>query len=156
MNKFLVFLLLLQSGQLFAQARLRKLPGTINHPAINVSAPYISLDGNTLVFISDNSDENQLTMFYTTKKDAVNWKEPVMMPKTVNNRLNYLHGFALSADGKSLYLSSLKSGGLGGFDILVSQLKGAIWSEPINLGLPINSLGQEACPSLAPDESALY
>lgn len=140
----------------FGQAKLRKLPSTINHPAINVYSPYISLDGNSLVYISDNSDENQLTMFYTVKKDAVNWKEPVMLPKTVNNRLNFLGGFALSADGKTLYISSLKSGGLGGFDILVSPLKGTVWAEPVNLGLPINSREHEACPSFTPDESTLY
>ncbi|MEQ8425535.1 MAG: hypothetical protein RIA63_12550 [Cyclobacteriaceae bacterium] len=158
MNKSgLTFLtLVFLSIHCFGQTRLRKLPITINHPAINVTAPYISLDGNSLVFISDNSDENQLTMFYTTKKDAVNWKEPVMMPRSVNNRLNFLRGFALSPDGKTLYLSSLKSGGLGGFDILVSQLRGTIWSEPVNIGLPINSSGQEACPSLTPDGSTMY
>lgn len=149
-------LFLLISIHCTGQSRLRKLPSNINHPAINVSSPYISLDGNSLVFISDNSDENQLTMFFTTKRDAVNWNDPVMMPKTVNNRLNFLNGFALSADGKTLYLSSLKSGGLGGFDIVVSQLKGTTWSEPENLGLPINSIGHEAAPSLTADESTLY
>lgn len=157
MNKLLhtvIFFFVLFQG--YGQAKLRKLPATINHPAINVSSPYISLDGNSLVFVSDNSDENQLTLFYTTKKDAVNWKEPVMMPKAVNSRLNFLQGFALSSDGKTLYLSSLKSGSLGGYDILVSQLRGAIWSEPTNLGLPINSISQEACPSLTPDESTIY
>ncbi len=149
-----IFLLHSLTG--FSQTRLRKLPITINHPAINVSAPYTSFDGNTLVYISDNSDENQLTMFYTTKRDAVNWKEPIMLPKTVNNRLNFLNGFALSPDGRRIYLSSLKSGGLGGFDIVTSDLRGAIWSEPVNLGLPINSLSHEACPSVSIDESTLY
>jgi len=151
-----VFLCTVLSIQTFAQAKLRKLPITINHPAINVTSPYISFDGSTLVYISDNSDENQLTMFYSTKKDAVNWKEPVMLPKSVNNRLNFLNGFALSADGRRLYISSLKSGGLGGFDIFSSDLKGAIWAEPTNFGLPINSNAHEACPSLSPDESTLY
>lgn len=101
----LIFTLIAQLGA--GQAKLRKLPVTINHPAINVSSPYISLDGNTLVYISDNADENALTMFYTTKKDAVNWKEPVMMPRHVNSRLNLLRGFALTADGKALYISAL-------------------------------------------------
>ncbi|HEY5691868.1 MAG TPA: hypothetical protein VIS49_10455, partial [Cyclobacteriaceae bacterium] len=155
-TKLVLIITTLISLPSFGQAKLRKLPSTINHPAINVYSPYISLDGNTLVFISDNSDENQLTLFYTVKKDAVNWKEPVMLPKTVNNQLNFLGGFALSSDGKTLYISSLKSGGLGGFDILVSPLKGTVWAEPRNLGLPINSREHEACPSLTPDESVLY
>ena len=154
--KLASLLLVFTSFQCLGQAKIRKLQSVINHPAINVYSPYISLDGNSLVFISDNADENQLTMFYSVKKDAVNWKEPVMMPKTVNNRLNFLGGFALTADGKTLYISSLKSGGLGGFDILVSELKGAIWAEPTNLGLPINSREHEACPSLTVDESEIY
>lgn len=154
--KLSILLTAFLSIQCLGQARLRKLPATINHPAINVYSPYISLDGNTLVFISDNSDENKLTMFYAAKKDAVNWKEPVMLPKTVNNGLNFLGGFSLTADGKTIYISSLKSGGLGGFDILSSQLKGTIWAEPTNLGLPVNSREHEACPSLTPDESTLY
>lgn len=157
MNKLFSLLLLpIITVTCFGQSKLRKLPSTINHPAINVTSPFISLDGNSLIFVSDNSDENQLTLFYTTKKDAVNWKEPVAMPKTVNNRLTFLRGFALSPDGKTMYLSSLKSGGLGGFDLWVSQLRGSFWAEPVNLGLPVNSNGQEACPSIAPDESALY
>ncbi len=154
--KFPLLIILLISFQSFGQAKLRKLPASINHPAINVYSPYVSLDGNTLVFVSDNADENQLTLFYAVKKDAVNWNEPAMLPKTVNNRLNFLGGFALGADGRTLYISSLKSGGLGGFDILVSQLKGTIWAEPTNLGLPINSREHEACPSVSPDESAIY
>lgn len=154
--KLASLLLVFMSLQSLGQAKVRKLQSVINHPAINVFMPYVSLDGNSLVFVSDNADENQLTMFYSVKKDAVNWKEPVMMPKTVNNRLNFLGGFALTADGRTIYISSLKSGGLGGFDILVSQLKGTVWAEPINLGLPINSREHEACPSLSPDESEIY
>lgn len=152
----IVLLFTLVSASCLGQAKLRKLQSVINHPAINVSYPYISFDGNSLAFISDNSDENQPTLFYSVKQDPVNWKDPVMMPKSVHSRLNFLGGFALNTDGKTLYLSSLKSGGLGGYDLFVSQLKGSVWAEPTNLGLPINSREHEACPSLSPDESTIY
>ncbi|MEQ9592661.1 MAG: hypothetical protein RLN86_08690 [Cyclobacteriaceae bacterium] len=158
MNKraWILSILIGASLSSFGQSRLRKLPTIINHPAINVSAPYISLDGNSLIYVSDNADENALTMFHTVKKDAVNWKEPVMLPRTVNSRLNFLKGSALSSNGQQLYISSLKGGGLGGFDILVSELRGKVWSEPINIGLPINSSGHEACPSLTADGNMIY
>jgi len=132
------------------------MPNNINHPAINVSTPYISFDGNTLVFISDYGEDNTLIMNYTSKIDAVNWKDPVVMPKNVNNRLNYLKGFALSQDGKTLYLTSQKSGGLGGYDILSSTLMGTVWSEPKNFGSPINSNKQEGTPSVTADGNVMY
>jgi hypothetical protein len=135
---------------------MRKLPNNINHPSINVSAPFISMDGNSMIFISDYSEDNLLTMKYTVR-DGVNWKEPVQMSKTLNNlKLNYLRGFALNADGKVLYLTVQKFGGIGGFDILISELKGAIWSEPMNPGTPINSKLHDGCPSVTVDGNVIY
>lgn len=140
---------------LFAQAKIRKLPNNINHPSINVYAPYISFDANALVFLSDNSEDNQPAMFYTFKENA-DWKDPVLAPKQVNTRLNFLRGYGLSADGKKLYFSSMKSPGIGGYDILFSEFKAGAWSDPQNLGTPINSKSNEACPSFTADGNALY
>lgn len=157
MNRSYLFAFLVLTGTLcHGQAKIRKMPNNINHPAINVSTPYISFDGNTLVFISDYGEDNTLVMNYTTKIDAVNWKDPVVMPKNVNNRLNYLKGFSLSQDGRTLYVTSQKSGGVGGFDIHSSALMGAVWSELKNFGAPINSNKQEAAPSVAADGNTMY
>lgn len=157
MKRFLLIPVILMSiTWCFGQAKIRKMPNNINHPAINVSAPYISLDGNSLIFISDYGEDNTLIMNYTTKVDAVNWKDPAVMPKNVNSRLNFLKGFALSQDGRTLYITSLKSGGLGGYDILSSTLSGTTWSEPKNFGLPVNSGKHEGAPSLTADGSVVY
>ncbi|MEK6781644.1 MAG: hypothetical protein AABY93_08055 [Bacteroidota bacterium] len=95
-------------------------------------------------------------MNYTTKEGG-NWKDPVMMSKTVNNtKLNFLKGYALNSDGKILYLTNQKFGGIGGFEILISELKGTIWSEPMNPGMPINSKLHDGCPSVSVDGSTLY
>ncbi len=140
----------------FGQAKTRKFPSPVNHPAINVSTPFISLDGNSMIFIADNGEDNMLTINYTSK-DGVNWKEPIAMSRTVNNaKLNFLKGFALNADGKIMYLTNQKAGGIGGFDILISELKGAIWSDPVNPGTPINSKLHDGCPSVAVDGNTLY
>ncbi len=140
----------------FGQAKTRKFPSPVNHPAINVSTPFISLDGNSMIFIADNGEDNMLTINYTSK-DGVNWKEPIAMSRTVNNaKLNFLKGYALNADGKVMYLTNQKAGGIGGFDILISELKGAIWSEPVNPGTPINSKLHDGCPSVTVDGNTLY
>ena len=137
-----------------SQAKVRKLSTIINHPSLNLFAPYISSDANALIFLSDNAEDHALTAFYTFR-DKADWKEPQVLPKSVNTRLNFLRGYGLSADGGELYFSTMKSPGVGGFDICVSEWKGA-WANPVNLAAPINSKGHEACPSLTPDGNTLY
>jgi hypothetical protein len=138
------------------QTNVRKLSNTINHPAINVSAPYISLDGNSMVFVSDYGEDDALILNYATKKDPVNWNDPMVIPKNINTRLTYLWGFALSEDGKTLLLTSLKGGGLGGYDIHISELQGTTWTEPRNPGLPLNSNLNDGAPSMTADGHTMY
>src|SRR5688572_18352785 len=115
----------------FAQSKTRRLPGSINHPSVNVYAPYTSADASTLVFISDNAEDNALVPFFTFREGA-DWREPQPLPKQVFTRLNFLYGNTVSADGKKLYFSTLKSQSVGGYDMWVSELRGATWGEPVN------------------------
>jgi len=150
----LVCLILLAPAMAAGQARVRKLSTVINHPSLNVSAPFISTDANAVVYLSDNSEDHALTPFFSFRENA-DWKEPQVLPKNVNTRLNFLRGYGLSADGSTLYFSTMKSPGVGGFDICSSKWKGA-WGNPVNLGAPVNSKAHEACPSLTPDERTMY
>lgn len=151
----LISLTCVASIQLFGQARLRKLPYTINRGSVNNYAPYVSLDGNSLVYISNMAEDDALTMVYTVR-EGVTWKEPFIVPKPINTRSNFLKGHALNADGKILYFTSSKSSGLGGFDMYGSQLIGGSWREPENLGYPVNTNGHEGCPSFSFDGTMLF
>lgn len=142
-------------SDLCGQAKIRKLPNNINHPSINVYAPYMSFDANALVFLSDNTEDHIPAIVYSLKESA-DWKDPITPPKYINGRLNFLRGYALSADGKRLYFSSMKSPGVGGYDILFSDFKGASLVEPQNLGIPVNSKGNEAAPSFTFDGNTIY
>jgi hypothetical protein len=93
----LVVALVLLTMTAQGQAKVRKLATNLNHPAINNYAPFISLDGNSMVYLADVAEDHALTMNYTTRA-GVNWKDPVTLPKTVNNHLNYPKGYALSPD----------------------------------------------------------
>lgn len=137
------------------QAKVRKMSSTINHPSLNIFAPYISTDANALVFLSDNAEDNALTPFFTFRESG-DWKEPQVLPKTINTRLNFLRGYSLSADGGTLLYTTLKSPGVGGFDIWLSEWKGSVWANPVNPGAPINSRAHEACASLTPDGKTMY
>ena len=119
----------------FGQVKMRRMPPNLNHPAINNFAPFISLDGNSMVYLADVAEDNAITLNYTTRV-GVNWKDPVILPKSVNNRLNFMKGYSLSADGTMLYISNMKSNGMGGFDLYTSQLIGNRWDEPVNMLLP--------------------
>lgn len=137
------------------QAKVRKLSTIINHPSLNVYAPFISADANALVFLSDNAEDHALTPFFSFRQRA-DWVEPQVLPKNINTRLNFLRGYGLSADGNTLFFSTMKSPGVGGYDICSSQWKGSTWTNYVNLGGPINSKSHEACPSVTPDGKTMY
>jgi hypothetical protein len=159
MRRSVVIALLLESfacACCFGQQRIVKMPFPVNRPSVNNSSPFISLEGRSLLFLSDNTEDNFPTVFYTATADGANWKEPLLLSKSINSKLNYLRGFSLSADGKQMYISSTKGGGLGGYDLYVSNLMGAYWSEPVNVGQPINTKGNEACASMSTDGLQMY
>ncbi|MEJ7643222.1 MAG: hypothetical protein WKF87_01390 [Chryseolinea sp.] len=156
MKKFTLILLMLCAAITYtlAQANTRRLPSIINHPSFNLSAPYISLDGNAILFISDDGEDGSLVVSYSSRES--DWIQPVILPKHVNHRITYLPGYALSADGKRVFFTAAKSPIIGGYDIMTSDLKGTTWSEPQNLGIPINSKTNDGSPSFTPDNSAIY
>lgn len=155
MNRLSVIVcLLLISQTAFSQAKIRRLPNSINNPAINVFAPFISLDGSSMLFISDYTDEGSL-VFYSNRESG-DWKQPVELPKHLNTKLNLLKGYSLSPDGKTLYITSAKSGGVGGFDIWSSDLTGSTWSPIKNLFLPVNTKENEGCATFTPDGRTIF
>lgn len=149
---FLLMILVPAFG--IAQAKIRKLPPTINHPSLNLTAPYMSADGNALVFVSDGGQDGGLIVSYTFRDR--DWNPPADLPKHLNTRLNFLKGYALSADGRTIYLTSAKSPTVGGYDIVSAEIKGATWSSPVNLMMPINSKANEGCPSITPDGKTMF
>lgn len=63
------------------------------------------------------------------------------------NGSNYATGFpALSPDGSTLIFASTQPGGLGGWDIYVSNYQDGTWTTPRNLGSPLNTPGNEVTP----------
>ena len=62
--------------------------------------------------------------------------------------------FSVAADG-SIYFNSGDPGGLGAGDLYVSRFVGGRYTEPVNLGAPVNSEFSEDRPFIAPDESYL-
>lgn len=110
------------------------------------SQPSISADGKTLFFASIREDNigfkegNYTSDIYMTELDADgNWQKAQNLGPTINTDGNDKSPF-LHSDSKTLYFASDGRIGVGGYDIYFSkQLNGEGWSEPINIGYPINT-----------------
>jgi outer membrane protein OmpA-like peptidoglycan-associated protein len=74
------------------------------------------------------------------------WSELINLGRVLNTPFQEMSP-SLNADGTKLYFASNgRKGGLGSFDIYVSNRlddSWTLWSEPVNLGPPINSEGRE-------------
>ncbi|MEO7444758.1 MAG: OmpA family protein [Ferruginibacter sp.] len=105
-------------------------------------------DGRTLLFyMTDKKDsyDNDLYVSFLEKGDT--WSAPKSLGKKINlPGYNEMSPF-IAADGITLYFSSDRPGGLGEQDIWKARRlddRWQKWSEPVNLGSPINTAGSEA------------
>ena len=71
--------------------------------------------------------------------------KPENLGKVVNSK-NWDSQPSLEADGKTLYFSSDRPGGLGKRDIWYTQLIDNIWTQPKNMGMIINTIKDDVTP----------
>jgi outer membrane protein OmpA-like peptidoglycan-associated protein len=72
----------------------------------------------------------------------VSGENPKNLGKTINTELNE-EGVFIHPDGKTIYFSSEAHTSMGGYDIFRSRLENGKWTEPVNLGWPINGPGDD-------------
>lgn len=113
----------------------------INDPIYWDSQPSIASDGKTLYFASDRKGGRGGVDLYVTIKDLVTgiWSKPENLGSVINTNADEKSAF-IHSDFQTLYFSSDGHPGVGGFDIFFSK-KGddGKWSEPKNIGIPINT-----------------
>jgi len=100
----------------------------------------ISKDGKTLYFASNRKGgPGAMDIFKTVLTSSGQWSEPVPLDKVINTPLNEDTPFITENDSL-LYFSSQGHSSMGGYDFFVSMLSpSGTWSEPKNLGYPVNS-----------------
>lgn len=131
------------------------IPG-INTP-MNEGAQSISADGKTIVFTACNrrGDFGSCDLYISEYIDG-RWSRPQNMGPTINSP-SWESQPALSSSGKLLYFASDRGGGLGRRDIWYSiRQNDGRWSEPVNLGAPINTGLNDQSPFIHPDGVSLY
>jgi hypothetical protein len=85
------------------------------------------------------------------------WSAPVNLGPVINSASNDQQP-AISKDGLSLYFTSNRPGGIGGFDMYVSQRPSVDdpWGSPVNLGPIVNTTSDEGNPAFSRDGHLLF
>ncbi len=116
--------------------------------------PTITADGETLIFtrqIGVNED------FWTSKFSDNKWNVAAPLSSNINTPQYNEGAQTISPDGKYLFFTGCnRPDGLGRCDIYVAHRDGAGWSEPYNVGEPVNSKYWESQPAISPDGRTLY
>lgn len=99
----------------------------------------ITEDGKRIFFSSMTKDGmGELDIYYCDGDGNGNWGPAKNMGPAINTR--YAEDSPqISKDGKTLYFSSKGHRGMGGYDIYRTELVNGRWTEPMNMGTPINS-----------------
>lgn len=105
------------------------------------SQPCVSADGKELYFVSRRNGNSDI---YCCQRAADgSWGEPQNLGTPINTMGTEMAPF-IHPDGRTLYFSSDKHIGMGGFDLFVSRRgEDGQWQQPVNLGFPINTNGDE-------------
>jgi Tol biopolymer transport system component len=136
-------------------------------PTINSSStetnntPSISADGLTLYFSSwqtDGPGKIKMDLCKATRQTIDDqWAAPENLGPTINSSVLDWSP-TISADGLLLVFSSDRPGGIGKTDLWMTRRSttDGHWSEPVNLGPPVNSPDIEATPSISADGLLLF
>ena len=114
--------------------------GPVVNSASWESLPSIAPDGKTIYFSSNRpGGYGGMDIWKTEMLEEGVFSEPVNLGPTINTKKNDMAPF-IHPDGRTLYFASDGRPGMGGIDLYYAVLKdNNTWSEPVNLGYPINT-----------------
>ncbi len=138
-------------------AKARRLPRTITSRGNQETSIAFTSDGRRVFFISDRPGGYGGKDIWTAILDQRGrWTEPTNLGSTVNTPYDE-ESLYLAPDDVTLYFSSQGHNTMGGFDIFKTQYRNGRWTQPENLGHPINTPGDDLFFVLAPDgKTAFY
>ena len=101
-------------------------------------------------------DHEDCDIYYSANENGI-WQPLIKLPNTVNTDL-FDGQPTVDATGNTIYFSSNRPGGYGGYDLykIVRKAADTLWSTPINLGPTINTEFDEKTPFIHSDNKTLY
>lgn len=123
---------------------LRRMSSNINGKNSFEGMPSISSDGNILYFASAREGSyGGIDIYKSIKSEKGIWGEAQNLGPVINTAADDKTPF-IHSDSQTLYFASNGRHGMGGFDVFYSQYEGmGKWSEPKNMGYPINTVNDE-------------
>ncbi|MEL7194947.1 MAG: OmpA family protein [Bacteroidota bacterium] len=119
------------------------------------SDPQLSDDGKTLFFTSSRPNGiGGRDIWYSVKQNG-RWQPAQNMGEPINTVGQEISPF-LHPDGESFYFASNDHPGFGFMDLFVTYKTDEGWSEPQNLGYPINTATDEDNIFISPDGRKAY
>jgi outer membrane protein OmpA-like peptidoglycan-associated protein/tetratricopeptide (TPR) repeat protein len=133
-----------------------KLNDNINSKYWEPSA-FISADGSTLYFTSDMPGGfGGRDLYMSHREPDGDWEKSINMGSNINTIYDEDAPF-IHPDGITLSFSSNGHNTMGGFDIFTSLISPEkIWSEPVNVGYPINTTDDDIFYVVSPDNRKAY
>lgn len=108
---------------------------------------HLGADGRVMVFSLIRPDtRGSHDLYVSFRAETGEWSEPRSLGGVVNTPGEEITPY-IAADGETLYFSSDRPGGQGGQDVWVSRRLDETWtnwSEPQNLGTPVNGPADDA------------
>jgi OmpA-OmpF porin, OOP family len=104
------------------------------------SQPSLSADGRTLYFVSDRRGGlGRRDIWVSTLNDKGVWTKARNLGKPINTIYDEISPF-IHVNSRTLYFASNGLTGFGGYDIFFTEKDTALaWTEPVNIGSPINT-----------------
>ena len=141
----------------FAPENLGPNVNTTGYEYINA----VSLDEKQLYFTRKGSDQYSDEGFYVSLSDLspsgqLNWNPAAEIGEPLNTPGNE-GALCVSPDGSTIIITCCsRRDSYGSCDLYTSRRIGSTWSEPENLGKPVNTASWESQPCLAADGRTLY
>lgn len=103
----------------------------------------ISADGKFLYFTSNRKGGFGGTDIYVSEKQKDGtWGTATNLGANINTNKDE-EGPYIHPDGETLYFSSNGRIGMGGFDVFYSKKNNNVWTTPINMGAPLNTVDND-------------
>jgi tetratricopeptide (TPR) repeat protein len=112
----------------------------------------LSYDGKKMLLVKRADVNNDI---FISEFDGRMWSKAMPISENINSRNNEDYA-SFSKDGNTIYFTSDRRGGNGGFDIYKSVKAGDTWGKPENLGDVVNSPFDEKSPFITADGKYLY
>ncbi|OEK03398.1 hypothetical protein BFP97_18540 [Roseivirga sp. 4D4] len=119
------------------------------------SQPSLSRDGTTLYFVSKRAGGIGGSDIWMSQRIDQDWTRAENLGPKINTVYDDVSPY-IYADNSSLFFASKGRVGMGGLDLFVSNHDGNSWSEPENLGYPINDAFDQVGYSISPQGWAYY